>query len=466
MAIKPDRFSLLAGWRYGRAEFQRRELGRRGHFSWPKLGKKFPSVIVSAIKVLYSNSSSAVMVDGSISEPFDVTTGVLQGDVLAPFLFIIFVDYLLGKASGPDSGVVTCPSRLGRYPAKMLNDLDFAEDIARLESSVPRARFQLTRTADATAELGLVISTSKTEFMTIHCHPHPPMKVYETPINHVTDYKYLGSMMASSASDLKRRKALAWTAVWKLERLRKSPSIPISTKVKLFNTTCITVLLYGCESWVISKDMENKINSFGTSCYRIMLNIRRIDRVPNATIYSLTESAPLIERVRRWQLRFLGHVLRFPENEHVRDFVMYVPTHRRKKPGRQRTLFTNYIHCLLGNLDNLLNDNQLLEIAEDRHQWRKLVVDCYSTEGWWWEHHFQLQKRYLFASFMGSLETVKKVPLSHFKTSFGKVRNGRRADNIDVRISFTRKLKIPDFFFKTRYLFVTFNLNDKCRQKR
>ena len=42
------------------------------------------------------------MVDGSISEPFDVTTGVLQGDVLAPLLFIIFVEYLLGKASGPD----------------------------------------------------------------------------------------------------------------------------------------------------------------------------------------------------------------------------------------------------------------------------------------------------------------------------------------------------------------------------
>ena len=40
MAIKPDRFSLLAGWRYGRAEFQRRGLGRRGHFSWPKLSKK------------------------------------------------------------------------------------------------------------------------------------------------------------------------------------------------------------------------------------------------------------------------------------------------------------------------------------------------------------------------------------------------------------------------------------------
>ena len=96
--------------------------------------------------------------------------------------------------------------------------------------------------------------------------------------------------------------------------------------------------------------------------------------VPNATIYSLTESAPLIERV-------LGHVLRLPEDDPVKGFVMYVPTHGRKKPGRKRTLFTNYIHCLLGDPDNLLNNNQLLEMAQDRYQWRKLVVGCSAAKG-------------------------------------------------------------------------------------
>ena len=74
---------------------------------------------------------------------------------------------------------------------------------------------------------------------------------------------------------------------------------------------------------------------------------------------------------------------RLTENEPVRDFVMYVPTHGRKKPGRQQTLFTNYIHCLLGDPDNLLNNNQLLEMAQDRHQWRKIVVDCSAAEGRW-----------------------------------------------------------------------------------
>ena len=71
------------------------------------------------------------MVDGNISEPFEVSTGVLQGDVLAPFLSIILVDYLLKKATSDlDSGAVTHPRLSRRYPVKVLNDLDFADDIA------------------------------------------------------------------------------------------------------------------------------------------------------------------------------------------------------------------------------------------------------------------------------------------------------------------------------------------------
>ena len=66
-----------------------------------------------------------------------------------------------------------------------------------------------------------------------------------------------------------------------------------------------------------------------------MLNIGRIDRIPNAAIYSLTETAPSIERVRLWQLSLLGHVLRLPENKPVREFAVYVATHGKRKSGKQ-----------------------------------------------------------------------------------------------------------------------------------
>ena len=48
-----------------------------------------PEAVVNAVGELYNNSKSAVMVDGNISDLFEVSTGVPQCDVLAQFLFII-----------------------------------------------------------------------------------------------------------------------------------------------------------------------------------------------------------------------------------------------------------------------------------------------------------------------------------------------------------------------------------------
>ena len=71
-----------------------------------------PVAVVNAISALYINSKSAVLVNGNISDPFEVSTGVLQGDVLAPFLFIILFDYLMRKATSDlDSGVEAHPLR-------------------------------------------------------------------------------------------------------------------------------------------------------------------------------------------------------------------------------------------------------------------------------------------------------------------------------------------------------------------
>ena len=74
------------------------------------------------------------------------------------------------------------------------------------------------------------------------------------------------------------------------------------------------------------------------------------------------------------------------------------------------------------------------------------------------------QKRYLFRAFeeiastwkkgtffallKRSLQPEKKVPFSRFKVLFGKVRNGWKADNIDVKIFSPESLKYPPFFSK------------------
>ena len=56
-----------------------------------------PLAIISATRKLYDNSKATVLVNGKSSEPFNITTGVLQGDTLAPFLFIMVMDYVLSN---------------------------------------------------------------------------------------------------------------------------------------------------------------------------------------------------------------------------------------------------------------------------------------------------------------------------------------------------------------------------------
>ena len=64
----------------------------------------------------------------------------------------------------------------------------------------------------------------------------------------------------------------------------------------------------------------NKVNAFATSCYRVMLNMKRIDQILNTTVYSITNTVPLIHLVRHRQLRFPGHILRMSKEEPVRRY--------------------------------------------------------------------------------------------------------------------------------------------------
>jgi len=57
-----------------------------------------PAVLVSALADTYTDTKAKVLSPDGKTDVFDITAGVLQGDTLAPFLFIIVLDYALKKA--------------------------------------------------------------------------------------------------------------------------------------------------------------------------------------------------------------------------------------------------------------------------------------------------------------------------------------------------------------------------------
>ena len=57
-----------------------------------------PEETINAIKIMYEDTSAVVLTPEGESDSFSVNTGVLQGDPLAPYLFIIVLDYALRTA--------------------------------------------------------------------------------------------------------------------------------------------------------------------------------------------------------------------------------------------------------------------------------------------------------------------------------------------------------------------------------
>ena len=93
-----------------------------------------PPNLLNTIMWMYTNTRATVLMPDGETEEFDILTGVLQGDALTPYLFIIMLDYALRKATDgmeEDLGFPIIQRRSRRIPAVTLTDLDFADDICR-----------------------------------------------------------------------------------------------------------------------------------------------------------------------------------------------------------------------------------------------------------------------------------------------------------------------------------------------
>ena len=74
------------------------------------------------------------------------------------------------------------------------------------------------------------------------------------------------------------------------------------TKIRVFKSLVIPVLLYGCETWTLKR----RIDGFGTRCLRRIMVYRWYDFVSNQRLFRETDSRPIASIVRQRQLRHVG----------------------------------------------------------------------------------------------------------------------------------------------------------------
>ncbi|KAL5249369.1 hypothetical protein ACHWQZ_G018286 [Mnemiopsis leidyi] len=112
---------------------------RRSRGDLIEVYKASQAPIIKAIRLLYDTAKSRVQTSDGLTDFFETLIGVLQGDTLAPFLFIIVLDYILRNCMSPDYGLIITPRQSRRIPAVTVTDLDFADDLALLSNTIQEA---------------------------------------------------------------------------------------------------------------------------------------------------------------------------------------------------------------------------------------------------------------------------------------------------------------------------------------
>ena len=169
-----------------------------------------PEVTIQTIALTYKDTHAKVITPDGETENFEITKGVLQGDTLAPFIFVITLDYAMRQAIGgheEEFGFEITKKQSRRYSATIVTDLSYADNIALISQEIEQAQLILTNIEIEVDKIGLHINAKKTEIMSFNYNTPVNIELENcsTIVNVINNFKYLGAWILSSQKEFEIR---------------------------------------------------------------------------------------------------------------------------------------------------------------------------------------------------------------------------------------------------------------------
>ena len=189
---------------------------------------------------------------------------------MSGFLCLLVIDWVMRKTLREGN------TGIRWRVTEKLEDLDFADDLALLSSIRRQLQLKNERLSNASHGTGLKINITKTKVMRFNAASEEKVIVNGEELEDVDSFVYLGakvSIAGGADDDITSRLCKARAVFGKLTGVWKSSILSRSTKIRIFKSNVIAVLLYGCESWRITKGDEAKLDIFQSKCLRRLLKI-------------------------------------------------------------------------------------------------------------------------------------------------------------------------------------------------
>ena len=178
--------------------------------------------------------------------------------------------------------------------------------------------------------------------------------------------------------DIDTRLTKAWTAIDRLSIIWKS-DLTDKMKRSFFQAAVVSILLYGCTTWTLTKRLERRLDGNYTRMLRAVLNKSWRQHPTRLQLYG--HLPPITKTIQVRRTRHAGHCWR-TKDELISDVLLWTPAHGCAGVGRPAR---TYIQQLCE--DTGCNPEDLPEAMDDREKWRETVRDIRAggaTWWWWW----------------------------------------------------------------------------------
>ena len=145
----------------------------------------------------------------------------------------------------------------------------------------------------------------------------------------------------------------------------------LSSKIRLVRSLVTSILLYACESWTLTAELQRRIQATEMRCYRKILRISYKDHVTNEEVRARIQQAigpheDLLAIVKRRKLQWYGHVSR---SSSLAKTILQGTVKGGGRQGRQRKRWEDNTREWTG-----LEFAKFQRAVENREKWRKLVA--------------------------------------------------------------------------------------------
>ena len=254
-----------------------------------------------------------------------------------------------------------------------LDDLEYADDLCLFAHRLQDIRLKTEALSAAANQVGLHINTNKTKVMRINSRQDGPVTVEGNPIEDVQEFTYLGSLVSTTGGtdeDVRTRIKKARQVFAQLRPVWKSRIYSTNVKLRIFNSNVKSVLLYGSETWRLTKTIINRLQVFLNGCLRRILNVRWFDRISNKTIWERASQDTIEVQIRKRKWKWIGHTLRKSDTNVTKTSLTWNPQGQRKR-GRPATSWRRTTMAELQG--NNMTWQQCATTSQNRVRWRAVV---------------------------------------------------------------------------------------------